>query len=268
MKGLLRRVAFALVPLAAVAGSAQGAHVDYYIVGQFVIPTGGSGPNPTPTTLDGTYTYGTSIVTLDNGGGPDTDTKSVLTIDTDPSLPGSSTLTFQFGTNGLAPEPLDPLLHREGFVNGAVIGEAGYFQAVSTSLSNVDAFVGIGFNLTLYQVDPVASPNTGTVFGTISGSLQKVDGVTGSTLALVLNPGSGFSIPDPSGITYSFDAPAQKVSPVISISGGKNNPINMYITNNTIPGGGDVPLPAVAPAAFLLMGGLGLRRNRKSVSAN
>jgi hypothetical protein len=62
-----------------------------------------------------------------------------------------------------------------------------------------------------------------------------------------------FALPDPGGHLYDIDART-------SISRFGSTELEGMITQGTAPAPSDVPLPAVAPAALLLLGGFGLRK--------
>jgi len=210
------------------ASSANAAAIDYTLVGGFTLGTHTS----TGTTITNNATASTSTVQV-NG----------------------ATLTFNF--NPLVPFPSQPANVWEIPLVGGIAGNGqfGYFTVSSGNLVAQD-FAGLGFDLTVTQIAPPGNGNAGGKV--ISGSIQLLpDTTVGTTLKLVLNP-NAFTI---AGVQYTLDEKltigntAEK-----AIIGGSVEVVG--------PPADSAPLPAVAPAAFLLIGGLGLRRNRKVNAGN
>jgi len=215
------------------AAPARASFVEYTIVGQFRLPADVIANNPPTAGLqnDGTFFINNNVGTT-----------STVTR-------GTSTLTFNFDHLGT----FGNLTYHENFVLGLTSADFGYFTTASTaSLGSPDSFTGVGFSLTITQTFPSGA---GTLSTTISGVLAS----NGSNIFVSFIPPS-VVIPSPIGNVYVLN-PTNVSMP------GVTTELTGNITEGPDGGQNDAPLPAVAPAALLLLGGFGLKRKRASVAA-
>ena len=253
MRGLFKNrlgLVFATGMLGIAAVSANADPVEFYTTGDFGTGTfsggsisfvhGASGPLPSPS-------YGAGDV-------------SSVTVD-DPVNGLTSTLTYHYsGDENVF------LIDGIGNVNGSL--SFGSFDVSSngpsTGGTNTDAFNGISFSLSIFQLQP--GMDNGSLVGTLGGKLMAVthaDGSTatgspGSTVSLAFVPNT-LTLAD-GLITYTIDPPSNGT---ILIGGGTNQvtPIEGTIS--------EAPLPATASMGLGLFGVIGaagvlnsLRRRR------
>jgi len=212
------------------AGTAKADFVEFTVVGSFTVPG---------VPLAG-QTYSVSSTATD----------STITV-TETATGAKSTLTYNFNNldTGLA-------LHHFEFVPAETSASFGYFTTAvtaGTNPPNLQNFLGVGFSLTVTQVAP---PGSGGSPATLTGFVQ--ESPNGSSVQVVFTSPS-FAIPSPNGNLYVLD-PIQSIHLTPSKIEGQ-------IFETTTPTTGDAPLPAIAPAALLLLGGFGLKRKRASVVA-
>jgi len=243
MLKVLRRAALAAAPLFVFAMPAEAAtFVQYKVSGAFTPTVGYTITNTADsTTIKATSGFGSSLTYhfLTTGGGP----------------------VYDF--------PLPPV--------GSIGSDAGFFTIDGPSGPGsfvTDSFAGIGFTVSITQLNPLGNGNISSLPFSANALITTAPGASNSTadgnflLDFDETGGANFiTIPSPTGLQYEFKDSVIKSE--LDLSGNLlKSPINIAIYNNPNAPNDPVPLPAVAPAAFLLMGALGLRRNRKIASAD